>query len=122
LTKRKTLVVGASTNPARYANMAVHQLLKHEQPVEAIGLREDHIGPVAIQTGFPALTDIHTVTLYLNAQRQEAYYDYLLGLAPKRIIFNPGTENPEFAEKARKAGVETIEACTLVMLSTNQYS
>lgn len=117
----KTLVVGASENPERYAYLAILRLRKYNIPVEAIGLRPGKVQDVTIQTGKPQLTDIHTITLYINPKRQTEYYDYFLSLKPKRVIFNPGTENAELEGILQNAGIETTEACTLVMLSTKQY-
>ena len=118
---KKTLVLGASLKPIRYSYMAINRLVQKEQPVVAIGLREGAVAGITIQTGKPDLKGIDTVTLYLNAQRQEEYYEYLLGLKPKRVIFNPGTENPEFYKILETAGIEAESACTLVLLSTNSY-
>lgn len=118
---KTTLVIGASENPARHSNIAVKRLRSKNFPVRAIGLKEGMIGDVTIETGFPAFENIHTVTLYINASHQPVYYDYLLLLNPKRIIFNPGTENDELAVLAQKNGIETMEACTLVMLSIGIY-
>lgn len=118
---KKTLVLGASTNPDRYAYKAVCKLVKHNHPVVAVGLKEGEIGDVKIKTGFPEEKGIDTVTLYVGPQNQPGFYDYIIGLHPKRIIFNPGTENPEFEKLARKNNIETEQACTLVMLSTDQY-
>ena len=117
-----TLVLGASTNPSRVSFQAIGRLVAGGFAVSAVGLREGEVAGVAIQTGTPAIKDVHTITLYLNAKRQEPLYDYILGLAPKRIIFNPGTENAELAALARQAGIETEAACTLVMLATDSYS
>ena len=119
--KKPTLVIGASPKPERYSNMAVRKLLKHNHPVFALGGRDDEAEGVKIETGFPDFEGVHTVTMYMNAQRQKQYYDYILGLKPKRIIFNPGAENPEFMRMAEEHGIEVIPACTLVMLSTNQF-
>jgi predicted CoA-binding protein len=113
--------MGASPNTARYSNMAVKKLLAYNHPVEAIGLRENKIDNVQIRTGFPALQDINTVTMYLSAKNQESYYDYILSLKPERVIFNPGAENPVFEKKLQEKGIEPVEACTLVMLSTGQF-
>ncbi|MEH6658395.1 CoA-binding protein [Leeuwenhoekiella marinoflava] len=118
---KKTLVLGASLKPIRYSYMAINRLVQKEQPVVAIGLREGTVAGVAIQTGKPDIEDLDTVTLYLNAQRQEEYYEYLLGLKPRRVIFNPGTENPEFYKILDTAGIAVESACTLVLLSTNSY-
>jgi predicted CoA-binding protein len=118
----KTLVVGASTKPERYSNMAIRSLLHHGHEVVALGLRKEEVMGVKVETDFPEFNNIDTVTLYLNPQRQKAYYTYLLSLNPRRIIFNPGTENPAFMNLAREQGVEVVEACTLVLLSTNQFA
>ncbi len=118
---KKTLIVGASENPERYANKAFHSLKNHKHEVVMIGNKEGVIDGIAIQKGTPLFDHIDTITLYLNPKNQEAYYDYLLSLKPKRIIFNPGTENSELEEKAQQQGIETVEACTLVLLSIHQY-
>lgn len=118
---KKTLVLGASTNPARYAYLAVERLLESEIEVVPVGIKKGEAFGIEILNGKPALSEIHTVTLYLSAKNQKDYYDYIIGLKPKRIIFNPGTENPTLAEMAKEAGIETLEACTLVMLSLGNY-
>lgn len=119
--KKKTLVIGASENPSRYSNLAVKSLASHEQPVVAIGLKTGSIGNTTIETEKKLFEDIDTVTLYLNPKRQKEYYNYILSLKPKRIIFNPGTENDELADMARENNIKPMEACTLVLLSTGQY-
>ena len=119
--QKKTLVLGASENPQRYSFLAINRLLAHQHPVVAIGRKNGQINNIPIQTGTPAIAAIHTVTLYLNPGNQRPYYDYIISLHPKRIIFNPGTENEEFQELAHQAGIKTLEACTLVMLNTGQY-
>ena len=118
---KKTVVLGASPNPARYSYLAVQRLKQSGHPVVAIGKRAAMSGDTAIETGMQATSDVDTVTLYLNPQRQKEYYDYILSLHPKRIIFNPGAENDELAALARQQNIEVLEACTLVMLSTGQY-
>lgn len=118
---KKTLVLGASENPARYSYLAVRKLTNHHHPVVAIGRRKGQVGDVPIETERLAVPDVHTVTLYLNPQNQQPYYDYILNLQPQRIIFNPGTENEELADLARQKGIEPVEACTLVMLSIGNY-
>ena len=118
---KKTLIIGASEKPERYANKAFHSLKNHQHEVVMIGNKEGVIDGVSIQKGTPLFNNIDTITLYLNPKNQEAYYDYILSLKPKRIIFNPGTENVELQEIARKQGIEIQEACTLVLLSINQY-
>lgn len=118
---KKTVVIGASEKPGRYANMAVHRLLHYGHEVIPIGLKPGIIEGIRILTGTPEIKDVDTVTLYIRPQLQPALYDYILSLQPKRIIFNPGTENDELALKAMSKGIETEEACTLVMLSTGGY-
>jgi len=114
--KKKTMVIGGSKKPERYSNKAIRKLLSYGHPVESIGLREAKVDSVNIETGRPVIDDIHTVTMYIGASKQSEYYDYIMGLSPSRIIFNPGTENSEFALIAKKAGIEVTENCTLVML------
>ncbi|MGC4100139.1 CoA-binding protein [Ferruginibacter sp.] len=118
---KKTLVIGASENPARYSNLAVNRLMAKEHPVVALGAKAGKIGNTVIETEKKVFEGIDTVTLYLNPQRQKEYYDYILSLHPKRIIFNPGAENDELAELAQKNNILPQEACTLVLLSTGQY-
>jgi len=117
----KTLVLGATPNPARYAYNAVHQLLNKKIEVVPMGIKEGVIASIPIISVNELQENIHTVSLYVGAARQEEYYDFIINLAPKRVIFNPGTENPQFAQKLNKAGISWENACTLVLLSTNQY-
>ena len=119
--KKKTLVLGASANPARYSFIAINRLRNHNHPVVAIGRKPEKVLDVEVDTEKKAFDNVDTVTLYLNPRNQEQYYDYILSLNPKRIIFNPGTENDELAEMAHKKGIKTMEGCTLVMHSTGQY-
>ncbi len=119
--KNKTLVFGASLKPERISNLVIHRLLKNNQEVVAIGGRKGMVEGVKIMKGHPDLNGIHTITMYMGEARQKDHEEYLLSLQPKRIIFNPGAENPEFAFKARKKGITTENACTLVMLTTGQY-
>ena len=119
--KKKTLVIGASENKEKYSNLAVQRLTAHQQPVIAIGIKKGKIGDTIIETEKKPFDDIDTVTLYINPLRQKEYYDYIFSLHPKRIIFNPGAENDELEAKAKEKGIITQEACTLVLLSTNQY-
>lgn len=118
---KKTLVLGASENPARYSFEAVTRLRKYGHEVIAVGRKAAVVAGVQIETEPPVVNDIDTVTLYLNPTAQKAYYDFILSLHPKRIIFNPGTENEELEELAQQNGIAAIEACTLVMLNTGQY-
>ena len=118
---KKTLVLGASDNPSRYSYLAVNRLRSHGHPVIAIGKKNAMVADVPIEKEKKDWKDVDTVTLYLNPTHQQQYYDYILSLKPKRIIFNPGAENDELADLAIKNRITPIEACTLVLLSTNQY-
>jgi predicted CoA-binding protein len=123
---KKTLILGATPNPSRYAYIAAGMLSQYGHPFVPVGIKKGEVFGQKILSGQEAAQqlqsgDIHTVTLYLTPQRQEEWYDFLLELKPKRIIFNPGTENPTLAERAQAQGIETVEACTLVMLRTGQY-
>ena len=118
---KKTLVIGASDNPSRYSYLAIRQLANHHQPVVALGKRAGFVEGVPILTEKPLDPDFDTVTLYLNPTHQKSYYDYILSLRPRRLLFNPGTENNELAQLAAAKGIEPVEACTLVLLSTGQY-
>lgn len=117
----KTLVLGATDNPSRYAYRAVHSLKSYGHEVVPVGIRKGQVAGLDIRLDRPQEADIDTVTLYVGPQNQPGWYDYILGLKPRRIIFNPGTENPELEQKAQAAGIQTEEACTLVMLSVGQY-
>ena len=118
---KKTVVIGASENPDRYANRAAHSLLGHGHEVELVGLRAGQIQGRPIQTGQPQLDDVDTVTLYVGARNQQGLGEYIKRLKPRRVIFNPGTENPELERDLQRAGIEPVEACTLVMLSIGTY-
>ena len=118
---KKTLVLGATPNPARYAYLATRKLLQYGHPVELVGIREGEIEGVPIQKGQPLVPEVDTVTLYLGPERQADYMDYILALKPKRILFNPGTENPILTQLAQAQGIETVEGCTLVLLSIGDY-
>lgn len=118
---KKTLVMGASLNPARYSNMAIRRLLANGHEVYAIGLREGMVDGVKIEKGMPDFKYVHTITLYLNAKNQESYYDYFFSLDPARIIFNPGAENRDLFDRCRQKNIEPTEACTLVMLSIGVF-
>lgn len=118
---KKTLVIGASTHPERYSYKAINKLSLYGHSVVAIGKNEGTVGDTLIQTGLPTLEDIHTVTLYINPTLQPSFYSYILSLHPKRVIFNPGTENSDFYDLLAQKNIEAIEACTLVMLQTRQF-
>ena len=119
--KNVTLVLGASTNPNRYSNIAIKRLIDKDIKVVAIGLKKGKVGNVVIDDERKDYKNINTVTLYLNPKRQESYYEYIIRLKPRRVIFNPGTENLEFVKLLKENNIESEIACTLVLLSTNQY-
>ncbi|QMW00251.1 CoA-binding protein [Spirosoma foliorum] len=118
---KKTLVIGATEKSGRYANLAAYSLLRHGHEIELLGLKEGQIEGNTIHIGEPALEDIDTVTMYVGPQNQPQLYDYIKSLKPRRVIFNPGAENPEFEKQLQAEGIEPIEACTLVMLSIGTY-
>lgn len=119
---KKTLVLGASPKPDRYAYKAIHALREQKIPVVAVGYRKAEVADVDIDTEFPTRSnDIHTVTMYLSVRNQGDYIESILNLQPKRVIFNPGSENPRFANQLTNQGVEVLNACTLVMLSVGSY-
>jgi predicted CoA-binding protein len=117
----KVLVYGASTNPSRYAYIATELLLQHRHEVSLVGIKAGEVLGLTIQLDQPLLQDIDTVTLYVGPANQDGLYDYLKSLAPRRVIFNPGTESPELERELEKAGILTEEACTLVLLHTGQF-
>lgn len=117
----KTLIIGASNNPERYSYKAAERLLGHGHEIELIGKRPDIIFDRKIDTEKIEFEDIDTVTLYVSDTFQREYYDYIISLNPRRVIFNPGTENPEFEEMLIQNDIKVEEACTLVLLSTGQY-
>ena len=119
--KKKTLILGASPNPQRYSYLALDRLRNAGHEVVAIGNTNAVVKDVPVDTVKKPHTGVHTVTLYLNPAHQEEYYDYILSLHPQRIIFNPGAENKTLQRIASENGIETMDACTLVLLSTGQY-
>lgn len=118
---KKTLVLGASDNPSRYSYLAIQRLRNAGHPVVAIGRKKVRVEGVDVDTIPQPFSEIHTVTLYLNPQHQQSYYDYIVSLHPHRVIFNPGSENEELQELLNKNKIPFLEACTLVLLSTGQY-
>lgn len=118
---KKTVVIGASTNPERYAYLATQNLVSKGYEVVPVGLKEGEIGRVKILTGFPEVDNVDTITLYVGPKNQEHWLSYILGLKPKRVIFNPGTENKPLQEQLIANGIEVEEACTLVLLNTGVY-
>lgn len=117
----KTLVFGASTNPERYSYLAVEMLTTHHIPTVAFGTKSGTIFGVEIDTDIVQYTDIDTITLYLNPKRQRDFYDYFISLKPRRVIFNPGTENPKLMQLLTDNNIHFEVACTLVLLSTGQF-
>jgi predicted CoA-binding protein len=118
---KRTLVLGASPNPIRFSHKAVKSLVRHGHEVIPIGIREGDIMWQKIIIGKPKINNIDTITLYLNPENQKEYYNYIIGLNPKRIIFNPGSENQELIELAMKSNIEVAIACTLIMLNSHKY-
>ncbi|HZX74807.1 MAG TPA: CoA-binding protein [Cyclobacteriaceae bacterium] len=120
---KKTIIVGATNNSSRYAFLAAQMLDEYGHEIVPLGIKKGEVMGKSILNikEKPHVSDINTITLYIGPDKQPEWYDYLLSLKPKRIIFNPGTENEEFEKKAREKGVEAIEACTLVMLRSNQF-
>jgi len=117
----KTLILGASLHTYRYSNMAIKKLVENDIDVVAIGLRKGIVAGIPIDTELKQYKNIHTVSLYLNPQRQKEYYNYIVSLEPKRVIFNPGTENFEFIKLLEEKNIHYEIACTLVMLSLGNY-
>ena len=118
---KKTLILGASTKPERYAFKAITSLVAHGHSVIAIGQNQGEVAGISIRTKNIPLKNIDTVSLYLNPLRQREYYNYIIETKPKRVVFNPGTENPEFYQLLKSNNIKVEEACTLVLLATNQY-
>ncbi len=120
---KKTVIIGATTNPSRYAYLAAGMLTEYNHEIVPVGIKKGEVYGTQILpiNERPLVNDVDTVTLYIGPQHQPEYYDYILGLKPKRIIFNPGTENEEFQRLAKDAGIEVDEACTLVLLRSGQY-
>jgi predicted CoA-binding protein len=120
--EKRTLVLGASPNPNRFAYKAVRSLQRRDIPLIAIGRKDTDLDGIKIRTGKPLDIDpVHTVSLYLNSERQKEFYDYIIALKPKRIIFNPGTTNPELSGLALQNGIEVVNDCMLVMLNTGRF-
>ncbi|MCA5004250.1 CoA-binding protein [Sphingobacterium bovistauri] len=118
---KKTLILGASTNSARYSYLVANKLVRKGYPIINVGRKVGEVAGVAIEPAEEIHTDIDTITLYVGPRNQEPYYEYILKTKPKRVIFNPGAENPVLSAKLVEAGIEPVEACTLVMLNTGQY-
>lgn len=123
MTKKKTAILGATTNQGRYAYLAAEMLTEYGHPIVPIGIKKGEVfGQEILDLNQkPSIQEIDTLTLYVGSQNQPEWYDYILSLQPKRIIFNPGTENDELEQLAQAKGIETEQACTLVLLRTGQY-
>ena len=119
--RKKTLVLGASLNPIRYSNMAIKRLVNNDLYVVAYGLKEGEVSGINIDTELKFYENIDTVTIYLNPKKQKDFYKYIISLHPKRVIFNPETENTEFYKILKDNNIDFEEACTLTLLATNQY-
>jgi hypothetical protein len=119
--KKKTLVLGASLKPERYSNFVIRKFVNQGFDVVAFGLKQGEVLGIPINTELLLYKDVHTVSLYINPKKQNMYYDYVVSLKPKRVIFNPGTENPEFYAILKENNIFFEAACSLVLLSTNQY-
>jgi uncharacterized protein len=118
---KKTLIIGASSNPERYSYLAAQKLIAHGIDIEMIGRKSEEIFGQIIDTEKKYYEDIDTVTMYISEKFQPEYYEYIISLNPNRVIFNPGTENPEFEELLIQNDIHVEEACTLVLLGTGQY-
>ena len=119
--RKKTVVLGASPNPVRFSHKAVKSLLRHDLEVVALGFREGLIAEEEIQVGMPPIEGVDTVSIYIGSSRQSDYYDYIISLKPKRVIFNPGTVNPEFMGRLKREGIEPVAECMLVLLNEGEY-
>lgn len=117
----KTLVFGASSNPGRYSNLAIRRLVENNMETTAFGIRGGTVSGVQIKDNLDDFQNIDTITLYINPERQKEYYQKIVDLKPRRVIFNPGTENPEFYKMLENAGIQVEVACTLVLLTTGQF-
>jgi predicted CoA-binding protein len=120
---KKTVIIGATPNTSRYAYLAAERLTENQHEIVPVGIKKGQVFGKEILPirQHPVIDNVHTITMYIGPQHQPEYYSYLLGLKPSRIIFNPGTENEEFMDKAKENGVEVITGCTLVMLGIGNF-
>lgn len=120
---KKTVIIGATTNPSRYAYAAAGMLTEYHHEIIPVGIKKGEVygKPILDIYQRPSVSDVDTITLYIGPQHQPEHYDYIVSLKPKRVIFNPGTENPEFEKIIEESGAEAMEACTLVLLRSGQY-
>lgn len=119
--EKPTLVIGASTNPDRYSYMAIKSLVVNQYQVFALGLREGNAHGVSIERPFPDIPHVHTITMYVGKRNQPFYYNFIMSLKPKRVIFNPGSENHELEQILMAGNTEVLHACTLVLLQQGSY-
>lgn len=121
--KKKTVILGASTNPSRYAYLAAEMLQRAGHEIVPVGIKKGNIFGTEILDlrVTPVIKDVDTITLYIGPRHQKEWYNYIIGLKPKRVIFNPGTENEDLERMVEESGAESLQACTLVMLRTSQY-
>jgi predicted CoA-binding protein len=119
--RKKTLVLGASPNPVRFSYKAVKSLVRNDQEVVAVGFKEGLIEEEKILVGMPPVEGVHTVSIYIGSSRQADYYDYIISLKPVRVIFNPGTVNPDFMGRLKREGIEPVAECMLVLLNEGSY-
>ncbi|WP_422859330.1 CoA-binding protein [Flagellimonas sp. S174] len=117
----KTLVFGASPNPSRYSNIAIHRLVENEIETEAFGIRSGVVAGIQISDRLEGFHNVDTISLYLNPKRQQEYYQTIINMKPRRVIFNPGTENTDFQNILKENNIKVEIACTLVLLATGQY-
>ena len=120
---KKTVIIGASPNPSRYANMAAGMLEEYGHEIVPVSIKRGEVNghPILDIRQQPEINDVDTVTMYVGPRNQLQIYDYLLGLKPRRMIFNPGTENYDLMQMAANEGIDVVEGCTLVMLRSGQY-
>lgn len=120
---KKTVIIGATPNPSRYAYTAARMLTEYQHPIVPVGIKQGAVSEQEILNlrEKPSVDEVDTVTLYIGPRHQSEWYEYILGLKPQRIIFNPGTENRELYQRATEQGIEAVEACTLVMLRAGTY-
>jgi predicted CoA-binding protein len=118
---KKTLILGATTKPEKAAYKAIEMLTSKGHSVLALGQNMGEVAGVKIKTKAIPIKNIDTVSLYINPLRQREYYNYIIEAKPKRVIFNPGTENPEFYQLLELNNIKTEVACTLVLLTLNKY-
>ena len=118
---KKTVVLGASVNPTRYSYLAISRLIDNNHSVRAVGSKNGEVNGVEICTSKKIFRDIDTITLYLKKKNQVDFYSYIIALNPKRIIFNPGTENTELEKLLSKNNIFFERACTLVLLGIGEY-